>query len=78
MEPPENENMWSRLRIRQQDPLMGKSFVRGDRSYTLGATMENKQTPTFLPGLKRAVEIVCSGPARLSLRQGGAGKVVTG
>lgn len=43
-----------RLRIRQQDPLMGKkSFVRGDRSYTLGATMEDKQTPTFLPGLKR-------------------------
>lgn len=57
---------------------MGRGFVRGDRSYTLGATVENKQAPTFLPGLKRSVEIVCSGPARLSLRQGEVGKVVTG
>ena len=57
---------------------MGRGFVRGDRSYTLGATVENKQAPKFIPGIKRAVEIGCSGPARLSLRHGEAGKVVTG
>lgn len=49
-----NENMWSRHRIRQQDPLMVRDFVRRDRSYTLGATVENRQAPTFLPGLEES------------------------
>ena len=31
---------------------MGRGFVRGNKTYTLGATVENKQAPTLPPGLE--------------------------
>lgn len=54
---------------------MGRDFVRRDSSYTLGATVENRQAPTFLPGLKESCQnsVLRTSQALTKARRSGEG-----